>query len=107
MPQLPPKGTNMTAKNPVTTSGDQAAAADAFPYRVLLGPPVTRTIPIFGLQANAGRPDSEVWSISTKDESGLLDKQAAGRLRGDRFGDHHHQTQDRGQNGLLCDLACI
>lgn len=81
----------MTAEISVTTS-DEGKAAGAFPYRVLLGPPTTRTIPIFGLQANAGRPDSEVWSISTKDESGQLDKQAAGRLRSGRLGDHCYLT---------------
>lgn len=71
---------------------DQDTSAEAFPCRVLITPPKTLTIPIFALQAEAGRPVIEVWAISQKDDSKLLDKQAYGHLRSGRYGEHRFVT---------------
>lgn len=78
---------------------DQGRAAEAFPHRVLLAPPTTRTIPIFSLQGEVGRPANEVWSVSQKDERAVIDKQALGRLRAVAFGDHRFITT-RHKEGL-------
>ena len=65
----------------IATIDDPGRAAEAFPHRVLLAPPITRTIPLFSLQGEVGRPTNEVWYISQKDERAVIDKQALGRLK--------------------------
>lgn len=88
---LTPRGTSMTTQASAAID-DRDGSAEAFPSRVLIAPPKTLTIPIFALQAEAGRPAIEVWGISEKDEDHQLDKQAYGHLRSGRYGEHRFLT---------------